>query len=234
MVDADNSNSLLNQLKNMSLAVPLRSEGRKTEHVEKYAISHLLAAISESDLLKYPIQVEHSDRPDFVILTSDISIGVEVTEAVSQNSAHANFLREKGCGPDVYFPLLTEIGERRKKSKHLKKEIEENRPGLPMMGDKPERVWSQAMSYFTECKVKLWSNDGFKHHDRNWLLIDDNWGVPQLNIQVGLTKFHRTCLAQSVFEVFDTIFVVSRNGRELAIATQEHIEVRPIPSLKES
>lgn len=90
------------------------------------------------------------------------------------------------------------------------------------------------MSYFTECKVKLWSNDGFTHHDRNWLLIDDNWGVPQLDIQVGLAKFHKKCLEQSVFEVFDTILVISRCGTELAIATQEHTEVRAIPALKES
>lgn len=136
MIDADNSSSLLNQLKNMSLVVPLRSDGRKTEHIERYAISHLLAAISKSDLLKYPIQVEHSDRPDFVIFSSNVSIGVEVTEAVSQNSAHADFLREKGYGPEVYFSLPSEIGERRKKSRQLKKEIEENRPGLPIMGDK--------------------------------------------------------------------------------------------------
>lgn len=234
MINAENSKSLLNQLISMSLIVPLRSDGRETEHIERYAISHLLAAISESDLLKYPIHIEHSDRPDFVISTSNTSIGVEVTEAVSQNSAHAAFLREKGCGPEVYFPLPIELGEKQKKSKQLKKEIEANRPGLPWMGDESERIWAQVMSHFTECKVKSCTKVGFMRHDRNWLLIDDNWGIPQLDIEVGLAKFHEKCLEQSVFEVFDTILVISRSGGELAVATQEHTETLAIPSLKES
>ncbi|WP_299810285.1 hypothetical protein [uncultured Shewanella sp.] len=71
-------------------------------------------------------------------------------------------------------------------------------------------------------------------HDRNWLLIDDNWDIPQLDIEVWLAKFHEKCLGQSVFEVFDTILVISRSGVELAVATQEYTETLAIPSLKES
>jgi hypothetical protein len=76
IIEAENSNGLLKKLRALDASVPLRSGGRKTKHSEISSICHLLATIAETDLINYPMRVEHGDRPDIVIFFAGLAINV--------------------------------------------------------------------------------------------------------------------------------------------------------------
>ena len=43
------------------------------------------------------------------------------------------------------------------------------------MGDTIEKNWMEAMVSFTKRKARSYASPGFAKHQRNWLLIYDNW-----------------------------------------------------------
>jgi hypothetical protein len=102
MLHAETEKELKTSLATLDLKVSPRSEGRTKEQVERYAAAHLLATLP-SQRLSFPLILEHRDRPDFLLKMGKYSIGIEHTEAVPQNEAHASVLRHAGHGPDVYF-----------------------------------------------------------------------------------------------------------------------------------
>ncbi|KIL05685.1 hypothetical protein QX25_06690 [Stutzerimonas stutzeri] len=89
---------LRTKLAELDIDVPARSEGRRNHHAERYCIAHLLATLP-AERLSFPLTLVHSDKPDFVLTMSGTEVGIEHTEAVPENVARANFLREKGLGP---------------------------------------------------------------------------------------------------------------------------------------
>ncbi len=90
LVIASSSTDLLQQLRTIDISVPPRTEGRTTEQREQWSICRLLATYAETDLLDYPLQVKHKDRPDIILSMPSVCVGIEITEAVPENLARSD------------------------------------------------------------------------------------------------------------------------------------------------
>lgn len=204
--------------------MPRRSKGRTKEHVERYAAVRLLVTLSPSRL-DFPLRLTHRtpphDRPDFLLEMGARSIGIEHTEAVPQNEAHASFLREQGNGPETFFIPHTLPGEPRKSKQQLLEEIELDDPSDGWAGDSPEREWADAMAQSISAKVTGLSAPGFERFQEDWLLIYDNWPLPHVDPERAADFLFATLQQGAALNSFDWIFVVndhnlwefSRSGR---------------------
>lgn len=194
-------------LANLDITVPPRSEGRTKEHTERYALAYLLSSLPP-DRLPFPLSVTHADRPDFILSGLHYSIGVEHTEAVPQNEAHAQVIRESGVGPRVRFMRRAEPGEPVKGGRRLRQEVAANEMGSVWMGDSPEREWADVMLRYAVEKTPKATASGFKRCDLNWLLVYDNWPVPAVDHAIASTYLSDRIASTSVLGVFDSVFVV--------------------------
>ncbi|WP_143492129.1 hypothetical protein [Pseudomonas sp. B28(2017)] len=207
-IRAASPEELIAKLSMLDIDVPLRSEGRTTEHVERYGLAYFLSSIPHEKLL-FPLSVTHNDKPDFVIDCSSFSIGIEHIEAVSQNAAMSSFIRESGVGKGIYFIPHAAPGERVKKGKKLRQEIEADECGSGWVGDAPEREWAEAMLYFVNKKVPIVTATEFKRYEANWLLIYDNWQLPTVKPHVAANFLEDLLRRSKAFETFDSIFIIS-------------------------
>ena len=210
--NANNKSDLITQLAAADISVPLRSEKRTKKHTEKFCLCRLLSALSNHNKIHYPIRVNKSERPDFILELPGVTIGVEHTEAVPQNEAHSEFLRQKVDNDEMHFIWRHEPEEPVKKAKVLLKEIDENLYGPPWEGDSVEQNWSNAMLFFIRKKVVSMKKPGYKTCDKNWLLIYDNWPSPALNLEKGieylLDKLHQSSLEMH----FNKVYIVEMHN----------------------
>ena len=206
-IQAEHPEELLEILRGIDMDVPLRTEGRKTEHTERYSICYLLSSLTNAGLLNFPISLSHEDRPDFVLSVPGTTIGIEHTEAVPQNEAAKDALRENGIGSEIHFLSRAIPGEKRRKSKQLRTEIIADNPGDGWAGEQVEREWAEAMEFFLQEKVRKLNADGFKRHKENWLLIYDNWPLPNVDRAKALSYLQNILERQEV--EFEHIYVLS-------------------------
>ncbi len=184
---AENKADLYSVLRDTDISVPLRTEGRTTAHTETWAICRLLATLADSNLVSYPVSVEHSDRPDFQIQLGTSEVGVEVTEAVSEQYAAYSALAEREF-PDVFL----EPGHFRWGSPKLS--IDEMRSLLrqtqlsasPWVGDRAEREWASYMQSAIESKLVKLAKPGFRHFSENWLSIYDNLPLCHIHLEKAI------------------------------------------------
>lgn len=209
MLVANNEAELESMLRRINTSVPRRSEGRTTEQVERYAVAHMLSALLGKGQLSYPLELIQRERPDFLLKANGLEIGIEHTEAVSQNEAQQSFLRDKIGSPRAYPISRHQPGERIKTRKELIKEIKTNHFRTGWAGDSVERGWSDAMPHFVERKIKSFTNEYFEKFAQNWLLIYDNWSLPALDIE-GAEKFLLQKLSQSnCFDSFGSVYIIT-------------------------
>jgi len=197
---------LKSRLAGLDIDVPARSEGRRNHHAERYCIAHLLATLP-IERLSFPLALTHSDKPDFLLAMPDGDVGIEHTEAVPENVARAEFLREKGLGPDVYFPPHVVPGESRKTAAELRSEIEANAPGTGWVGDSPQRQWATAMAHCIKEKLPKATADGFVRYPANWLIVYDNWPLPAVNYAKAASYLAPLLADMNAFSVFNAIFI---------------------------
>lgn len=210
-IEAASAVELLEALRATDIIVPARTEGRTTEHTELYTICHLLSTLAKSDLLHYPITLVHSDRPDFVLTQAGTTIGIEHTEAVPQNEAAKQALREQGIGQEVHFITPVHPGEERRSSKDLKAEIKADEMGDGWAGDQAEREWAEAILYFLTQKESKLAAEGFNRHDEDWLLIYESWPLPMVDLKRAAEYFCTAKQERTSGEQFHRVFVMS-NG----------------------
>ena len=222
MFQANNDFELLNALSEIDISVPERSKGRTKEDTERYSIAHLLSALVGKDRFSYPLRLICRERPDFLLTTGTIQIGIEHTEAVPQNEAHKTILRERRCGPDSYFISHHQPGESRKPAKRLIEEIEANRPYNDWDGDSVDREWAEAMFYFIEQKVAALLKEGFQRFDVDWLLIYDNWSLPPVTRHKAASFLFNLVIKSVVLEKFEHIFIIS--GHYICEFTEQSIQ----------
>lgn len=204
---ADTPAELKARLAELDIDIPLRSEGRRNHHAERYCIAHVLATLPVEQL-SFPLTLTHSDKPDFLLAMPGTDVGIEHTEAVPENIARADFLREKeGLGPDVYFTPHVLPGEPRKTADELRREIEADESGSGWCGDSPEREWAAAMAHHVKEKMPKATADGFVRYPANWLIVYDNWPLPAIDYSKAATYLAPLLAEMGAFSVFDTIFV---------------------------
>lgn len=204
---ADTPAELRVGLAKLDIDVPLRSEGRRNHHAERYCIAHVLATLP-FDRLSFPLTLTHSDKPDFLLAMPGADVGIEHTEAVPENIARADFLRQReGLGPDVYFTPHALPGEPRKTADELRCEIADDEPGSGWWGDSPEREWAAAMAHYVKEKMPKAMAEGFARHQANWLIVYDNWPLPAIDYTKAASHLMPLLTDMGAFSVFDVIFV---------------------------
>ena len=186
---ASSKAELLSQLRRIDISVPPRGDGRTTEHSERWSICRLLSTLAEAQVLRYPIELEHRDRPDFVLTQGGELIGIEFTEAIPANWAWANAKREENAY-DNFIPLQKFVpGEPLRTADEVDAIARGTNWGDGWVGDAPERQWSDAMLHFAIGKAKKLAHPGFTPYAHNWLLIYDNWPLPALEEEVAARHF---------------------------------------------
>ncbi len=177
---AESKTGLLNTLKSINIVGPLQNGNRSKDNTEPYAIAHLLSSLAEAnDRLTFPLELirRDPDRPDFLLKMDGIKIGVEHTDARSENETYKNHLRRKeGIGPTVSFVTPVEFPDPAKAKKVAKEEIIKNDP-KGGWGDQShtDKKWAETMLSVIEGKESKLLDPEFTRYDEDWLLIRDAW-----------------------------------------------------------
>ena len=216
--DAQSANDLIFKLQSYDTCVP--SSGQKTRHSERWIICHFLSAIANTSLLSYPLCVKHGDKPDLVLgFTQGLNscIGIEIIMAVPQSLAHlqAKFEREDS----VEFYPVPEIKfhdspwPREKVENYVQSTIRGWQPP-PIMGDRMERNWKEAIIGVVTKKAKKYESNVIKRYPTNWLLIYDNWSPapPDWEVKVITKELHQCLYISELQHPFERVFVM---GHEL-------------------
>lgn len=175
--EAVSKNDLRNKVRGSYVAVPLRTEGRKTEHTESWVACRFLAALAQADLLRFPLNVEPGDRPDLVLTMPSGRIGIEIVEAVPENEARvAAYSEDKGIEGLRYVPRYR-AGEPLLPEREIKRLAKNETQQIGHMGNVIERDWVEAMLHFVNKKANKFLKEGFKKYQENWLIIYDNWSL---------------------------------------------------------
>ncbi len=200
---------LLTSLRGIDISVPGRTAGRKTHHTELWTICRLLSTLADSKLLAYPVSLMHRDRPDFHLQSGTLQIGIEVTEAVSEQYAAYAALAEREF-PGVWIepghfkwggPKLS-VDEMRAILRRDKLTAE------PWVGDIAEREWASYMASIVQTKAQKLNKSEFTKFGKNWLAIYDN--LPMPNIHLGEAVGFLIPLLRSHWvqvPAFDAIFI---------------------------
>ncbi len=177
-IESRTAKDLLHRLREIHISVPPRTEGRTTEHIERWTMCRFLASFAETGLFDYPVRIVHRDRPDFVLTTASGCIGIEIVEAIHPLAAEVDFIAEKINPSGVRFVPSLEMGKsfpRKDRKDEIRKMAEGTTPIRPSMGYGWEKNWAEAMFFNCRRKEKIISGEGFRRFPHNWLLIDDNW-----------------------------------------------------------
>lgn len=201
--------ALLSALRRIDLTVAKRARGRTTQQTETWTICRLLSTLAQTDRLEFPITAVHRDRPDILIQMGSTSIGVEVTEAISQQFAAFSALAER-----EYPNALLELGHFRWDSP--KRTVAEMRDLLSQSrltsdgwaGAHPEREWALFIQSAVNTKLEKLAAPEFEKFDRNWLAIYDNLPLPHINLEDAIA--HLRPLLESCWSrqpTFDALLV---------------------------
>lgn len=94
-ITAEDGNELRRKLAEVDDYVPERTKGRTAEHRERRAIVLYLRALERAERLDYPVEVEKSEAPDFLVTSAGRPVALEVTEAGTPASQRASTELEK-------------------------------------------------------------------------------------------------------------------------------------------
>ena len=207
-IESKTARDLLRRLRKIDISVPPRTEGRATEHIERWTICRFLATFAETRLFDYPVRIVHQDRPDFLLTTASGRIGIEITEAIHPDAAEANAIAENINPSGVGFVPSLQMGKyfSRKDRKDKIRKIAEGMASIrPSMGYEWETNWAEAMFFVCRHKAKTKSKEGFDEFPRNWLLIDDNW--QPANIDEDKSVSILSDLFTKQYNHFDQVFI---------------------------
>lgn len=199
---------LISKLRGVDISVPLRTEGRTTDHTETWTICHLLATLAEHECLTYPFSLKHRDRPDFLLQHASVKTGIEVTEAVSEQYAAYSALAEREF-PDVFLePGHFRWGAPKMTTDEMRALLRQNQLcSPPWAGDRPEREWASYMESIIDCKLAKLAKPQFGRFNENWLAIYDNLPLPNIHLDKALdfllpslsNKWHCSTSFTSIF-----------------------------------
>jgi hypothetical protein len=220
LITAESKRELLDYLRSQDITIPARTHGRAKEHCERRGAFRLLATLATSDRVEYPASVTHRDRPDFLLRLARREIGLEFTEAVSQEEAEIDAL---ACHLNKSVLLFTDQFKRDmpKRTAAQRRQIIENPPlGGPGWGDDrgvPE--WVEWMMDCIQKKTRSLAKADFDKYAENWLLVCDELPLPFATDTAKRWIDLRAKLDRYFVEEchYDTVFIDSAN--ELARLT---------------
>ena len=177
-IHAHDNSELVEILSNIDITVPLRSEGRTKKHREQSSICLWLSTIPN---LEFPLTMAHQDKPDFYLKAGKSEYGIECTEAIPQDYAHATAISEKNSNDTVIDMSLFEWGHKKAPKDIYEIASHTKLTGPGWEGDNPEYKWAFAMSEIAKNKTILLQKQDFKKYSNNYLLIYDNLPRPYID-----------------------------------------------------
>jgi hypothetical protein len=162
--------------------VPLRSKGRKTEHTERYSLVSFLEAFHLENLFTFPFKVIFRDRPDVLIVLPKGNVGLEITEAIPEQLARAQYLLEKNfAGLRKLEPQFFGWDAPERNDEEILEILRKSQVqliGKPPYGNSIEDKWLIGIEKCITNKTKKLSKPGFEKFKTTWLLIYDNQSDP--------------------------------------------------------
>lgn len=184
---AATKNDLISILGSFDITVPLRTEGRKTPHVERWTICRLLSTLAENELLCYPVALTHRDRPDFLLQCHEAKIGIELTEASSEQYAAYSALAEHEFPDSLLEPGHFRWGAPKRTIEEMRELLrQEQLTSPPWGGDHAEREWALYFQSVVETKLLKLAKLGFETFHENWLVIYDNLPLQHIHLEKAI------------------------------------------------
>ncbi|MFP4477152.1 MAG: hypothetical protein ACLFOY_16445 [Desulfatibacillaceae bacterium] len=189
ILQAENQEELVNKLSAADISVPRRDDGRTTEHREIYCVFHLLAGLILSDLIKYPTILCKRESPDFLLKTGNIHIGIEHTDATSEDYAKEQAIRKKfrdqgeDIGDGFSVPTIRP-NDSLTSTSVIKNRILRPNPSMDFtVGREDENIWIDSIIHAIQRKINKINKREFDTFEQNWLLIYDAWPLRGLGIE---------------------------------------------------
>ena len=168
--------AFLELLKKQDISIPDRvGHGNKRRiAAERIVTFRFLATLAQTDCLFYPLELVHNDKPDFWLHYDAYEVGIECSEAVSQEWSETDALLEREGRHVMLSENNFRIGTP-KRTAVERREICNSRPSGPGWGDNGmEREWAIGINRCIIAKVDAFRNPDFQKYHENWLLIWSN------------------------------------------------------------
>jgi hypothetical protein len=178
---AATSDVVLGLLSDTDIAVPPRGLGRTKEHTQRWAIARFLATFAKAELIRFPLELRVGDRPDFVLVRAGESTGVEATEAIQEDHARVDALRNIRGYSEPRLSRRIRAGDAPKTLAEIEAIARGEIDDAGWVGNSVELDWAEAMHYVLRRKVERFEQPGYRKFQENWLLIYDNWELPFLD-----------------------------------------------------
>lgn len=183
---ASSKDEFLRYLKQQDISVPARTEGRTSQDCERWAVFRLLATWATGDYFSYPLRLVHEDKPDFRVYYSERELGIEFSEATSQEMAETAALAAREGKDSLLFMDQFKRGTKKRTASERRKIIQDKKFGAGWADDEPEREWKLCMMDRVLAKTEDFNKPDFEKFDKNWLLIYDNLPLPHIKIDVAM------------------------------------------------
>ena len=229
---AETAPALLAALRKIDITVPHITEGRRSQHRERYLMARFLATAAESQRVRYPMEVEHRDKPDFVLHLDTDRVGVECVEAVPEEWYEIEAIRERSYPDALNWGQSFKPGEKVFTAEQKVEVASGVRAGPPWVGSMAEAQWAEAMEHFIRIKTEKLRTGNYAEFPHMWLLVQDEWRVPMYSRE-QVEEAAALCLPRiadlQVEPCFTSIFVCSRGW--LLSFEVGHFTMEPIREL---
>ena len=208
------SDELLRKFASHNVSVPSRGSGQTKDHREIWVASRFLCTIASSAYFTYPLRVEFSDRPDLILefeRGESKSIGIEITEAISQNAAKLQAELERDGRADICHHVPEhKYSDSRQDLETQRNIVLGDIASPPIMGNAVERNWYVAIREFVCKKTEKIMHPDFRRFPENWLLIYDNWSPspPYSEVQRIINQLSQDLFASDRKQPFDRVFIL--------------------------
>jgi hypothetical protein len=222
--------ALLAKLAAIDITVPLVTEGRRKEHREQFMMARFLATKAGASELLFPLDLTHSDGPDFILRFGSSEVGVECVEAVPQELYEIEILRENEFPGAMNFGQKFKPGERSFNREEKRQIASGARAGPPWMPEAAKRNWIAAMKHFIAGKAAKLRKGNYSSLQTMWLLVQDEWPSSiqyYADQQLAATQQLAADLAAEKHQQsFASIFIAS--GANLLSVAGENVRTQPI------
>ena len=174
-IKAEDQAELRAKLTAAQIHVAKRPARRTHASREQYSALRMLATLSGSKALSFPLQVEFRDGPDVALHMPTESIGVECIDAIAEEWAEILDLRAREYSGAVIFLPRLKPGVRSLSAQDIREYASGAKAGPPWVGNSVETDWAQAISYFAQKKLDKLRAGAYPDYLNNWLLIHDEW-----------------------------------------------------------